>query len=427
MTDLTKIPRPLIYLDKRNLDDYPINDANSMLSLYFEQLSQRPFILRLYESAETALAIFNNAYYITKLVMKEKYPRFYIKKYLNIASDGDLNEEWEHHVCPATMALVCNLLIWNELLYAHDWVDFYEKVREQFKDWDKRGNAEGKEDFMKLFIDPGSCQLDSSVPYKSMISSSINPQTIQQTEEYLSEHSSSWGKVTNGYNSDSINELASAVCDTEEEKNLLVEAIQKEKSQQKGLINQILPSVEFFQNTCGNETEVELQRELEEAKQRIKELESENHSEKWISCFDGFLHPSLKPEAIANALKNINSPHLPKNERGYWWTFATVLAEINWSSGKKHKLLLQWANLHFDCGWDWKKDNQFKFSDLNEKIKTLPTSKWNQKEVGNVNGDYYGELAKAMKDAFTEDVNGALVDKMKFYPKGTPKRINDLH
>ena len=136
----------------------------------------------------------------------------------------------------------------------------------------------------------------------------------------------------------------------------------------------------------------ELKQQKEEAQKRIKELEThveglqqelkgKNREHQWIACFDGFLHPNLNAQAIAHALEGISSPQLPKNERGYWWTFYTVLTEINWIPSKNHKMALQWANLHFNCGWDWSKDNQFKFSDINNTIKTKGSS---GKSVGNL-------------------------------------------
>ena len=172
-------------------------------------------------------------------------------------------------------------------------------------------------------------------------------------------------------------------------------------------------------------------KQIEDLKAEVKNLRAENnrlkesnHEMKWIGCFDGFLNSNLNAEAIAEELKGMASPHLPKNERGYWWVFYTTLTEINWIPKMNHKLALQWANLHFDCGWDWSKDNQFKFSDINSKIKATPSSKWNKNTTKNVIGDYYGELAKSMRDAFVESIDGKMIDKAKFIKAGC-QRINN--
>jgi hypothetical protein len=152
----------------------------------------------------------------------------------------------------------------------------------------------------------------------------------------------------------------------------------------------------------------------------LHQNQSEGGEEEWIECFDGFLHSSLNPQAIAKALEGITHSYFPKHQRGYWWVFVTVLTEIGWIPQTNYKLVLQWANLHFKCGWDWKKDNQFKFSDINDKIRSVqPSSKWNKSVTGSVIGDYYGELAKTMKETFVVVVDGnKLLDKKEFILPG---------
>lgn len=168
----------------------------------------------------------------------------------------------------------------------------------------------------------------------------------------------------------------------------------------------------------------DLKTEVENLRAENKSLKESNHEMKWIGCFDGFLDSNLNAEAIAKALRGITSPNLPKNERGFWWVFYTILTEINWIPKTNHKLVLQWANLHFECGWDWSKDSQFKFSEINSKIKSTPSSKWNRKTTGNIIGDYYGELAKNMRNTFVESISGKLIDKATFIKQGC-QRIND--
>ena len=163
-----------------------------------------------------------------------------------------------------------------------------------------------------------------------------------------------------------------------------------------------------------------LKSENDELRQRLAERGDE--SAEWIGCFDLFFHSSLNPQAIAHALNSINHPYFPKNERGFWWVFASVLVEIGWIPKSNYKMTLQWANLHFKCGWDWARDNQFKFNDINENIRAVqPSSKWDKTVTGNVIGDYYGALAKSMKEAFTIIVNdGKLMDRKEFIKPGCP-------
>ena len=166
---------------------------------------------------------------------------------------------------------------------------------------------------------------------------------------------------------------------------------------------------------------------------RVQQLEAQlnevqaNGGQKWIDCFDSFLNPSLNAEAIAQKLQAIDSPHLPKNERGFWWAVLIVLGEIHWIPSPKncHKTILQWANLHFDCGWDWRKEHLFKFADISQKIKITPSAQWNANTTGTAIGEYYGSLAKKLRETFVEDIKGMTIDRAEFIRNGC-RRINEV-
>lgn len=147
---------------------------------------------------------------------------------------------------------------------------------------------------------------------------------------------------------------------------------------------------------------------IESLKVRVEELENQSG---WVDCFDIFLHPSLNAQAIAEALKNISSPHLPKSERSYWWVFYVTLLEINWIlDSANHNTILQWVNLHFNMGWDWRSEQLFKFT-IDKKYKVKRSSEW--ENLGTI-GKYYAELSKRMKETFVEILEGVLFDRRKF-------------
>lgn len=198
-----------------------------------------------------------------------------------------------------------------------------------------------------------------------------------------------------------------------ESQRLKTEGLEEENAKKLLLINQLNSEIETLKAA--------LLESRQYARQNPNTEASESGKTEWIACFDGFLHSSLNPQAIANALHNITHSYFSKNEKAYWWVFYTVLTEIHWIPKKDYKLALQWANLHFNCGWDWRKDHQFRFSDINDKIKAAPSSKWNKALTGNVIGDYYGELAKTMKETFVFIVNGGkLRDNDKYIIPGSP-------
>ena len=144
--DYTKIPRHLIYKEK-SLDDFPINDVHSLdwLMLYRIETSE---IAMIPNAEDYVCKIFNNAYYITTLVLKEKRPNLHVADYIGIA-DGMLLELDDLHsrhryFLAMTMALVYNYLnamnfkaIGKERLLKTIWDYFVH----QFSDQDRDGQA----------------------------------------------------------------------------------------------------------------------------------------------------------------------------------------------------------------------------------------------------------------------------------------------
>ncbi|MBR3080537.1 MAG: hypothetical protein IKH01_12130 [Prevotella sp.] len=111
--DYTKLPRHLIYKDRKDLDDFPVCSHFDYMTLeeyYLDALEQRPFIKESYDAPEIILRIFNNARYIVTLICMENHPNHYLRRYLKIAGSDDRNITIANHAMPATMALVKNYL-----------------------------------------------------------------------------------------------------------------------------------------------------------------------------------------------------------------------------------------------------------------------------------------------------------------------------
>lgn len=149
--------------------------------------------------------------------------------------------------------------------------------------------------------------------------------------------------------------------------------------------------------------------------QLLNQVQS-NSVEKWIDCFDMFLHPSLNAKAIAEALAGITSIQLPKNERSFWWVVLVVLSEIKWAQeGVSQKTILQWANLHFDIGWDWRNEQMFKFT-IEKKYKVMDSSQW--RKMDNAQSGYYTDLADTIKNLLVNEIEGVVFDRKKFLLPG---------
>ena len=149
--------------------------------------------------------------------------------------------------------------------------------------------------------------------------------------------------------------------------------------------------------------------------QLLNQVQS-NSVEKWIDCFDMFLHPSLNAKAIAEALAGITSIQLHKNERSFWWVVLVVLSEIKWAQeGVSQKTILQWANLHFDIGWDWRNEQMFKFT-IEKKYKVMDSSQW--RKMDNAQSGYYTDLADTIKNLLVNEIEGVVFDRKKFILPG---------
>ena len=155
--DYTTVYRSLIYKDREDIDDFPVDETDNtdyitMESVFLERLEARRFIKDSFNAPELILMIFNNARYITTLIFSENHPQHYLHKYLKIAENDSRDIIMCNHAMPATMALVVNYLLHyeGELFYGSKIV---KAIIENFKDWDTKGASEGKQDFYDLLID----------------------------------------------------------------------------------------------------------------------------------------------------------------------------------------------------------------------------------------------------------------------------------
>lgn len=155
--DYTTVFRPLIYKDREDIDDFPVDETDdtdfiTMESVFMERLEARRFIKESFDAPEIILRIFNNARYITTLIFSENHPQHYLHKYLKIAENDSRDIIMCNHAMPATMALVVNYLLHylGELFYGSKIV---KAIIENFNDWDTKGVSEGKRDFYDLLID----------------------------------------------------------------------------------------------------------------------------------------------------------------------------------------------------------------------------------------------------------------------------------
>lgn len=108
--DYTKVPRELIWADRTNIDDFFVDDSGTMDNIMFERIG-RSMICNLPDAAEYVIDIYNNAYYITTLILMEKHPILYFSSYIDISmSAGGGNNTFKRYFSCMTMAMVYNYL-----------------------------------------------------------------------------------------------------------------------------------------------------------------------------------------------------------------------------------------------------------------------------------------------------------------------------
>lgn len=155
--DYTIVFRQLIYKDREDIDDFPVDETDNtdfltMESVFMEKLEARRFIKDSFNASELILMIFNNARYITTLIYSENHPQHYLHKYLKIAENDSRDIIMCNHAMPATMALVVNYLL-HYLGESFFGSKIVKAIIENFNDWDTKGASEGKQDFYDLLID----------------------------------------------------------------------------------------------------------------------------------------------------------------------------------------------------------------------------------------------------------------------------------
>jgi hypothetical protein len=152
--DFTKIPRIIIYKDRDDIDDFPVDssfDFNSMEEAFMDDLERCPFIRNAYDAPELILRIFNNARYITTLIFIENHPNHYFQKYLEIAGPKGSDYITANYVVPATMALVINYL-YQYLNQNESNSKIVKNITEYFSKWDMNNDPDGKKVFFDLLI-----------------------------------------------------------------------------------------------------------------------------------------------------------------------------------------------------------------------------------------------------------------------------------
>lgn len=145
MIDFTNVPRKLIYEDREELDDFPIDYATPTVeSVFYKALMRCSFIKQTPDTAQMVLDILNNAKYITTLIWMENHPELFLQKYQKIAHGSHEPQGTEQQA--ATMALVCNYI---DFYNSYHWNPIIEEIHSLYED-----NELAHETFVSLITPP---------------------------------------------------------------------------------------------------------------------------------------------------------------------------------------------------------------------------------------------------------------------------------
>ncbi len=395
--DYTTVPRSLIYRERRSMEEFGAYEEKSITRPLAEAMLRMDFI-QYSDSENRALWCMNTAFYICTMVLLEKDPRWRISKYKSIAMP-----KWNYK-SEAFLSLTLSLTV---LLLS--------RLEDSQHISTKKGQTIN--DFISLMMNEGISnyifkQLHERVEVDKYIKGTIPnttfaPRVIDKEciHDVMSDTAFNWVNFTKYWEERSIRDIIKCFGISEDEKHNVIDILRQsshgfysagcnDRPEQvdamlddldeeirlqfnPGADKTLTGEVSLVQQPESNDEEENLSTNQKEKDRLISELREENKSltnevnrlklendelhqnqseggeEEWIECFDGFLHSSLNPQAIAKALEGITHSYFPKHQRGYWWVFATVLTEIGWIPQTNYKLVLQWTNLHYKSGWEW--------------------------------------------------------------------------
>ena len=104
--DNTKVPRPLIYRERRSLEEFI--DKSAMNETLVDNMSNVYYMKENFR--ERALKCMNTAYYICTLILSEKHPEWSFDTYCNLAFCGDKKSKVNQAVTLSLVSLYINEL-----------------------------------------------------------------------------------------------------------------------------------------------------------------------------------------------------------------------------------------------------------------------------------------------------------------------------
>ena len=205
--DYTKLPRKLIYRDRKELEEFGVQNAESLEGRMFMEIYQMGLVGRRHDSERWLLNLFNDAYYILTIVLLEKLPYLRMTQILKIARTWDDGLD-DNKKATVVMSMVLRLL--DNCILNDQLEEFYRQVTDIVERYDEP----------KYIVK--STRTGISL-YKD--NNRYGPRII--TKECL--EGIEWDQLTDDYDPETIDSLVSNLAKTDHEMILLRDAINSHK------------------------------------------------------------------------------------------------------------------------------------------------------------------------------------------------------
>lgn len=216
--DCTKLPRTIVFKDRRNLEDFVRN--NRINEIVLSNMLEIDF-LKSHDFKDRVLKYFNTAYYICIMIMYEEYPEWSLPKYYDLAYCGK-SDDYESQA--TTLSLVLLLL---RKIYQNP-APKYKKIIDKI------------DNFLDCHAIPPDDMYDETTYYYSVyewLCEGITSEMVlipnefvlrkidKQTIEDLQSSGFTWTKLTEYYNCEVMFDIAMSIGKNEEEQMLICESM----------------------------------------------------------------------------------------------------------------------------------------------------------------------------------------------------------
>lgn len=223
--------RPLIYRERKNIEEFDINNPKSLDAEMLDRI-ERSDVIKLEGANKYILDIFNNVYYITTLILMEKHPIHYLSKYVLIAEhtssayyDIHKRNTWYALFSAIIMGMVKNYLCLLDERYLERNNVFMEQYDGCVVN---SGNASSARNYYRIYE---SFLLDNlkdySIDRNAFKRRFIDFVAVGEAESLLYRNSSTWRSFTDDYDEEKITELF-YFCNNEYSASFLADHIRRE-------------------------------------------------------------------------------------------------------------------------------------------------------------------------------------------------------